>query len=109
MANVLKLKMTTIDVHGGYTIGNLVEDLENPINLAKLYPLETVLVFLDEINTSSEVGSFKEVVCDHSLKGEELPDNLVIVAALNPYRIRKKTQQQIDNEKDEDGNNRKKK
>eukprot|EP01084_Bolivina_argentea_P065542 119465_1 len=68
-------------------------------------PTKTFLVFLDKINTSPEVGSFKEVVCDHSLKGERLPDNLVIVAALNPYRIRKKTKQQIDEEENNEANN----
>lgn len=46
---------------------------------------------MDEINASKEVGGFKEVVCDHSLKGNASQSNLVIIAALNQYRTRKKT------------------
>eukprot|EP01084_Bolivina_argentea_P027606 51309_1 len=105
MSNVLSLTMKTIDVHGGYTIDDLVNDLQKPIMEAKDKPYETILVFLDEINTSPEVGSFKEVVCDHSLKGAQLPENLVIIAALNPYRLRKKTKKQIEEEKKNEANN----
>eukprot|EP01084_Bolivina_argentea_P161756 281551_1 len=105
MSDVLGLIMKTIDVHGGYTITDLVKDLEQPISIAKAKPFQTVLVFLDEINTSPEVGSFKEVVCDHSLKGEKFPKNLVIIAALNPYRKRKITEEQIKLGKNDDKNN----
>ncbi len=58
MSSILGLIMTTIDVHGGYTIEDLVHDLDKPIKDAKAKPYETILVFLDEINTSKEVGSF---------------------------------------------------
>eukprot|EP00493_Phyllostaurus_siculus_P022883 UN23217 len=49
-----------------------------------------VWVFLDEVNTSPEVGLFKEIICDHSLYGEPLPTNLIVLGALNPVRRRKK-------------------
>lgn len=39
-----------------------------------------------EINTSSVLGLLKEVVSDHSLAGNPLEDNIVVVAALNPPR-----------------------
>lgn len=39
-----------------------------------------------EINTSSLIGFLKEVVIDRSIAGEELPDNVVIIAACNPAR-----------------------
>jgi len=45
-----------------------------------------VVVFLDEVNTSSILGLFKEIIVDHSLGGELLPENIVIVAACNPAR-----------------------
>eukprot|EP01084_Bolivina_argentea_P287280 492930_1 len=104
MANVLGLIMYQFDVHGGYSIADLVHDLQEPINTANT-TTQTVLVFLDEINTSKEVGSFKEVVCDHSLKGTPLPKNLVIIAALNPYRARTKTTKQAQEEKQNEINN----
>lgn len=46
----------------------------------------TLCIFFDEINTSSCMGVFKELVIDHSLDGIELPSNIVIVAACNPAR-----------------------
>ena len=36
-----------------------------------------------------EVGLFKEIICDHSLNGQPLPTNLIILGALNPVRRRK--------------------
>src|SRR5690606_7938118 len=114
MADILGISMKIVDVHADYTINDLQRDLfigneeykkwkesnpnENnvpseinipPVEIAKRNPNEIVLVFLDEVNTSPEVGAFKEVICDHSLKGIEFPSNLVIVAALNPFRLRK--------------------
>ncbi|ETO16945.1 hypothetical protein RFI_20391 [Reticulomyxa filosa] len=90
MASALNIQMTSIDVHGGYTVEDLQRDLEDPLQEASRNPKCTYLVFLDEINTSPEIGAFKEVVCDHSLKGKVFPGNVVVVAALNPYRTRPK-------------------
>ncbi|ETN98043.1 hypothetical protein RFI_39478 [Reticulomyxa filosa] len=104
MASALNIAMTSIDVHGGYSVENLQKDLEAPLESAKTNPNRTHLVFLDEINTSPEIGAFKEVVCDHSLKGQMFPDNLVIIAALNPHRTRHKTDEDLADEKDEERN-----
>jgi hypothetical protein len=46
-------------------------------------------VFLDEINTCNSMGLFKEMLCDRTMNGRPLPGNLNIVAACNPYRLRK--------------------
>jgi hypothetical protein len=46
----------------------------------------TLCIFFDEVNTSSCMGVFKELIIDHSLNGVPLPDNIVIVAACNPAR-----------------------
>ena len=37
-----------------------------------------------EVNTSSIIGLFKEVVSDHSICGKTIEDNIVVVAACNP-------------------------
>ena len=105
MATALGLKMFSIDVHGGYSIPDLQRDLLKPVAFAQENATKTVLVFLDKINTSPAVGVFKEVICDHSLKGEKLPKNMVIIASLNPYRQRHKTMMQIEEEKWADANN----
>ncbi|ETO28710.1 hypothetical protein RFI_08415 [Reticulomyxa filosa] len=101
MASVLDLTMTTIDVHGGYTIENLQSDLSRVVNAANNRLQEMHLVFLDEINTSPEIGAFKEVVCDRSLKGNTFPENMIIIAALNPHRRHYRSQQEILEEKQE--------
>lgn len=31
---------------------------------------------------------FEEIICDHSLNGEPLPENLIVIGALNPKRPR---------------------
>ena len=49
---------------------------------------EMAYVFLDEINTASCMGLFKEIICDHSMRGTKLPSNLIVIAACNPYRFR---------------------
>ncbi|CAB9513447.1 protein ligase RNF213 [Seminavis robusta] len=45
-----------------------------------------IIVFLDEVNTSSVIGLFKEIVVDRSLHGEVLEGNIIPVAACNPVR-----------------------
>ena len=34
------------------------------------------------------MGLFKEIICDRSLDGAPLPDNILVIAACNPYRLR---------------------
>ena len=51
-----------------------------------------VVVFLNEVNTSSILNLFKEVIVDHSLNGDRLEGNVVIVAACNPSRRKSTTQ-----------------
>ena len=43
-------------------------------------------IFLDEVNTSSTMGMFKELIVDHRLSGRDLPKNIVVIAACNPAR-----------------------
>ena len=47
----------------------------------------TMCLFISsEINTASNIGLFKELVVDRSLRGDMLEENIVIVAACNPVR-----------------------
>lgn len=43
-------------------------------------------IFLDEVNTSSTMGVFKELIVDRRLDGCDLPENVVVIAACNPAR-----------------------
>eukprot|EP01083_Nonionella_stella_P088349 246159_1 len=105
MANVLHLDMQSVDVHGGYNIHDLTRDINEAAEKAMNNKQQTVLLFLDEINTSEEIASFKEIICDHCFKGEHLPENLITIGALNPYRRRKKSDVQREQEVQDKQNN----
>lgn len=84
------------DVHGGFTAEHIRQKMSEWVAIAKrkqgevgIGSAQDVWVFLDEVNTSPDIGWFKEIVCDHSLDGEPLPYNMKIIAACNPYRRRK--------------------
>ena len=49
-----------------------------------------VWVFLDEINTCKSMGLISELMCKRTCQGVSLPENIVFIAACNPYRIREK-------------------
>eukprot|EP01083_Nonionella_stella_P128419 389155_1 len=51
--------------------------------------MDDLYIFFDEINTSPDVGCFKEILCDRHFDGEPLPTNMKIIAACNPRRRRK--------------------
>jgi len=48
----------------------------------------TFVQFLDEVNTSSIMGSVQDVMMDHSLGGDPLPSNIFWVCATNPYKAK---------------------
>ena len=64
--------------------------MQKPIQHSLENQEKIVWVFLDELNTSPDIGQFRELICDHSLNGEQLPRNLTVLGACNPYRRRKK-------------------
>lgn len=49
---------------------------------------QRVVIFFDEVNTCNAMGCFKEMICDRTLNGVPIPDNMKIIAACNPYRLR---------------------
>ena len=66
----------------------LAELLYSGTETVNLHRSATICIFLDEINTSSFMGVFKELVVDHRLSGRDLPNNITVVAACNPARDR---------------------
>jgi hypothetical protein len=77
-----------INVHAALTSSDVVERFKTIRRVAERVHGSGVAltVFLDEVNSSSCMGLFKEIVVDHSLAGERLPDNVVVIAACNPAR-----------------------
>ena len=49
-----------------------------------------IWVFFDEINTCKSMGLISELMCKHTYQGNPIPQNIVFIAACNPYRHREK-------------------
>ncbi|CAF5175625.1 unnamed protein product, partial [Rotaria magnacalcarata] len=62
-----------------------IKDFMFPISkLAEQIPKIELVVFFDEVNTSSCLGLFKEMFMDGTLHGTNLPKNIFFTAAINP-------------------------
>jgi hypothetical protein len=83
-----------LNVHGGITESDVTTFLENEIDRSRNSSDKPHWVFFDEINTCDSVGLFKEVLCDRTVNGKPIPNNLVLLAAANPYRLRDSLQHQ---------------
>ncbi|KYO18317.1 hypothetical protein Y1Q_0012798 [Alligator mississippiensis] len=82
--------MMLVRVHGGTSSHIIHQKVREAIELARRneeeYDVDTVL-FFDEANTTEAVFAIKEVLCDHSINGEQIPTTrLRVVAACNPYK-----------------------
>ena len=44
------------------------------------------VLFFDEANTTEHINLIKEIMCDRSIFGRRIHEDLRIVAACNPYR-----------------------
>ncbi|CAL8311059.1 unnamed protein product [Arctogadus glacialis] len=83
--------MKLVKVHGGTSsdiIYTKVREAEAiSLRNKEFYGFDSVL-FFDEANTTEAISSIKEIICDHTVKGESLTPNcgLQIIAACNPYR-----------------------
>jgi hypothetical protein len=72
-------------MHAKLTHASISKKIQKAVTQAKKFRNVKVVLFIDEFNTTQCMGLLKEVFCDRSLNGEELPDNLFCVAAMNPY------------------------
>ncbi|CAF3346168.1 unnamed protein product [Rotaria sp. Silwood2] len=51
-------------------------------------PNKRLWVFLDEFNTTPNIGLLKEIVCEKSFLGKTLPKNMIFLGACNPQRCK---------------------
>ncbi|CAF1578446.1 unnamed protein product [Rotaria magnacalcarata] len=73
-------------LHPDITEEKIVEFISPIRQLAIRVPKIELVVFFDEVNTSSCLGLFKEIFMDGTLHGEILPKNIFFTAAINPSR-----------------------
>ncbi|CAK9107728.1 E3 ubiquitin-protein ligase rnf213-beta (Mysterin-B) (Mysterin-beta) (RING finger protein 213-B) (RING finger protein 213-beta) (RING-type E3 ubiquitin transferase rnf213-beta) [Durusdinium trenchii] len=90
LAKFLRLRVFTLDVHGGLEEEDILKFMDEAETV--FHDVSSVLLwtFLDEINTASCVGLFRELICDRTMQGTPLPENLKVFAACNPYRLKQK-------------------
>eukprot|EP00750_Incisomonas_marina_P010789 INCI16307.8.p1 GENE.INCI16307.8~~INCI16307.8.p1 ORF type:complete len:4556 (+),score=887.02 INCI16307.8:48-13670(+) len=92
MCALAKVPLHTLNIHGGMDDAQVLRWMHEQVNFANLlHPQRRLVVFLDEVNTCNSMALFKEVTCDRTLEGVPLPQNLTVIAACNPYRLRKHT------------------
>eukprot|EP00340_Litonotus_pictus_P003631 CAMPEP_0170514816 /NCGR_PEP_ID=MMETSP0209-20121228/1354_1 /TAXON_ID=665100 ORGANISM="Litonotus pictus, Strain P1" /NCGR_SAMPLE_ID=MMETSP0209 /ASSEMBLY_ACC=CAM_ASM_000301 /LENGTH=2243 /DNA_ID=CAMNT_0010799049 /DNA_START=1681 /DNA_END=8409 /DNA_ORIENTATION=- len=99
---ILKEEMVVFNFHAGVTDTMIKERfLSNYKILADGLNDENLRlwIFLDEINTCNHVGLLSEIMCERSVDGVPLPDNVICVAACNPFRLKTDTKlSKINNE-----------
>ena len=54
------------------------------------YNKKKIWVFLDQINKCKSTALITELFCKHSIFGKKLPENIIFIAACNPYRFKEK-------------------
>lgn len=90
---ILDDELAVFRVHAGITNEMIIEtmlDLQIKANqYLKSSERKRLWVFFDEFNTTSCIGLFKEIICERSLFGEPLPNNMIFLGACNPQRWRK--------------------
>ena len=102
-------KMKILNIHAGTTDKDIIEFIQtkvineareleiqenknkiNFLNQGQIYEPRKLWIFLDEINTCKSMGLISELMCKHTCQGNPLPENIVFIAACNPYRHGKK-------------------
>jgi len=100
-------KMKILNIHAGTNDDDIIKFIyesvipeankiiEDEANKKKVYNEKHLIfeqtklwVFLDEINTCKSMGLISELICKHTCQGKTLPENIVFIAACNPYRTR---------------------
>ena len=71
-------------LHPGVTEEKLEEFMTPICQLAEQLVDVELVIFFDEVNTSSCLGLFKEMFMDRTMHGRSLPKNIFFTAAINP-------------------------
>lgn len=89
VCTLMETDLHRLNVHGGLTESDIIMWMTPYIEEARSCPDESIVLFFDEMNTCNCMGLFKGIICDHMLGNQPLPENLKILAACNPYRLRR--------------------
>ena len=73
-------------MHGGTNEADIERVFEDATMLLESSDVDSVYVFLDEINSCVHMGLMTEAIVHRSVKGVRLHDGIKVLAACNPYR-----------------------
>ncbi len=79
----------TLQIHAGTTnkiIVDFIDKINNEVN-ESIEDNGLTWIFLDEINTCNSLGLITEIICNHSYLGKKINENIIFIAACNPYRF----------------------
>jgi tRNA 2-selenouridine synthase SelU len=92
-AEIMQEGFEVINFHAGIKELHIIEKMLEIIQRAEILKIteNKIWVFLDEINTCDCLGIITELICHKTMRGTKIPDNIIFIAACNPYRIRRNT------------------
>ena len=82
-----KNNLEIINIHPGISDNYLIKKMKE-INIKAKNTNEDIWVFFDELNTCDSFAILTEIFANRSFEGENLSNNIKIIGACNPYRIR---------------------
>jgi len=100
-----KAKWKTLQIHAGTSnekIVNFIDKINNEVEEKEKEKekkekkegeeeeeeeKELTWVFFDEINTCNALGLITEIMCNHTYLGKKINENIIFIAACNPYRL----------------------
>ncbi|ETN97178.1 hypothetical protein RFI_40353, partial [Reticulomyxa filosa] len=100
LGHVVNVQLIAVDVHAGFGRHEICEKMDDCNGRLSKDNETEIWIFLDEVNTSPDIGWFKELICDRRLDGVKINDQIKIIAACNPYRLRKAQTSDITNKND---------
>ena len=99
LLNGSQYAMKIINIHAGMTDQEIIDYIieynsqaKKLIEIAKKNKdekMKKLWIFLDEINTCKSMGLISELMCKRTYQGNKIEDNIVFIAACNPYRENK--------------------
>lgn len=80
--------MEVFRMHAGISAETIVKTMNRYICLAEKCQTNNkrLWIFFDEFNTTINIGLLKEIICERTLLGRSLPENIVFLGACNPLR-----------------------
>ena len=89
--NILKDSLLIFNIHAGITAQMIIDKMNYCRLKATTMPRDKKLwLFFDEFNTTENLGLICEIIAERTILGESIPDNICILSACNPYKIRSK-------------------